>query len=381
MPVYLDCNATTPVGEEVLEAMLPYLRAGFGNPSSAHSFGRMAREAVENARSQIASALGCASSQVIFTSCGSEANNHFIKGLAGYVKPSQIAVSAIEHPSVSKSAESLARSGWTVRKIRVDEKGVVDMHDAEAAMSAPTGMLSVMLANNETGAVQNIGMLSEMARSRKIWMHTDAVQAFGKIPFDFPSLGVHAMTISSHKIYGPKGAGALILDKRLSLNPLIDGGGQESGLRSGTENVAAIVGFGVAAMLARTRQEHFASSMAKMKLHLEEALRGMGAVFFSDAARTLPNTAYFSFPGIEGGTLVSEMDRMGFAIASGSACSSGKTEPSGTLLAMGISPELARGAVRVSLGLENTDAHIAGFLEAMHRTLDRLSSMASRIQV
>lgn len=381
MPVYLDYNATTPVDEEVLEAMLPYLGAGFGNPSSAHSFGRMAKEAVENARIQIAAALGCSSSQVIFTSCGSEANNHFLKGLAGYLRPAQVVVSAIEHPSISKSAESLTRSGWTVRKIRVDETGLVDMNDVEAAISKPTGMLSVMLANNETGVVQDVAMLSEMARSRKIWMHTDAVQAFGKIPFDFPSLGVHAMTISSHKIYGPKGAGALILDKRLSLNPLIDGGGQESGLRSGTENVAAIVGFGVAATLARSRQEHSASSMAKMRLRLEEALRGMGAAFFSDASCTLPNTAYFSFPGIEGGTLVSEMDRLGFAIASGSACSSGKTEPSGTLLAMGVSPELARGAVRVSLGRENTDAHIVDFLEAMRRTLNRLSSMSSRLQV
>ncbi len=381
MPVYLDYNATTPLDEEVLEAMLPYLGGGFGNPSSAHSFGRIAKEAIENARSQIAGALGCSSSQVVFTSCGSEANNLFLKGLASYLKPAQVAFSAIEHPSISKSAESLARSGWTTRKIRVDGKGLVDMGDAEAAISVPTGMLSVMLANNETGVVQDVGTLSEMARRKKIWMHTDAVQAFGKIPFDFPSLGVHAMTISSHKIYGPKGAGALVLDKRLTLNPLIDGGGQESGLRSGTENVAAIVGFGVAATLAKTRQEHAASSMAKMKLKLEEALRGMGAAFFSDADRALPNTVYFSFSGIEGGTLVGEMDKMGFAIASGSACSSGKTEPSATLLAMGVSPDLARGAVRVSLGWENTDAHIAAFLEAMRMTLDRLSSMASRLQV
>ena len=381
MPVYLDYNATTPVDEEVLEAMLPYLGAGFGNPSSAHSFGRIAREAIENARSQIAGSLGCSSSQVVFTSCGSEANNLFLKGLAGYLKPAQVAISAIEHPSISKSAESLTRSGWTVRKIRVDGEGLVDMNDAEAAISKPTGMLSVMLANNETGVVQDVAALSEMARRKKILMHTDAVQAFGKIPFDFPSLGVHAMTISSHKIYGPKGAGALILDKRLSLNPLIDGGGQESGLRSGTENVAAIVGFGVAASLARSRQEHSASSVAKMKLKLEEALRGMGAVFFSNSTRALPNTVYFSFSGMDGGTLVSEMDKMGFAIASGSACSSGKTEPSATLLSMGVSPDLARGAVRVSLGWENTDAHVTGFLEAMRTTLDRLSSMASRLQV
>lgn len=381
MPVYLDYNATTPVGEEVLEAMLPYLKSGFGNPSSAHFFGKMAKEALENARSQIAGALGCRSSQVIFTSCGSEANNLFVKGVAGYLKPSQAVISSIEHPSISKPALSLARSGWSLRKIRVDAKGVIDMNDAEAALSEPTGMVSVMLANNETGVVQDIGTLSEMARSRRTWMHTDAVQAFGKIPFDFASLGVHAMTISSHKIHGPKGAGALIVDKRLDLAPLIEGGGQESGLRSGTENIAAIVGFGVAATLAQSRLERLAGDMARMKRQLQSALRSMGAELFSDVPRSLPNTVYFSFRGIEGGTLVSEMDRAGFCIASGSACSSGKTEPSETLLAMGISPELARGAVRVSLGSGNGDEQIAGFLDALRAILARLSSMASRLQV
>lgn len=380
MPVYLDYNATTPMGEGILEAMLPYLGSGFGNPSSSHAFGRIAKEAIESARSQIAESVGCQRSQVIFTSGGSEANNLFIKGVASYLKPSQVAISSIEHPSITMPAGSLAGSGWSLRRIRVDGKGQLDMNDAERALSIPTGMASVMLANNESGVLQDLAKVSGLARTCGAWMHTDAVQAFGKIPLDFASLGVHAMTISSHKIYGPKGAGALIVDKRLALFPLIEGGGQESGLRSGTENVAAIVGFGAAAVLAKSRLATFARDTAILKRALEKALLDMGAAIFSDAPTVLPNTVYFAFAGVEGGTLVLEMDRAGFAIASGSACSSGKTEPSGTLLAMDIPSELARGAVRVSLGVGSDEAQIAGFISALKATLKRLSGMAARIQ-
>lgn len=377
MPVYLDYNATTPVGEEVLDAMLPHLRTGFGNPSSSHTFGRAAKEAVHNARSQVAEAVGCQSSQVVFTSGGSEANNLFVKGAAGYLKPATIAISSIEHPSIMKPAASLTRSGWLLRKISVDADGLLDMGDAESALSSPSSMVSVILANNETGIIQDVAKVAEMARSSGAWMHTDAVQAFGKIPLDFSSLGVHAMTISAHKIYGPKGVGALIVDKRLALMPLVEGGGQESGLRSGTENVAAIVGFGVAAMLAKTRILDYARHVECLKKKLESALLDMGAVLFSRGVPCLPNTAYFSFAGIDGGTLVLEMDRAGFAIASGSACSSGATEPSETLLAMGVSPDLARGAVRVSLGAGSHDSHVADFVAALKAALRRLSGMAA----
>ncbi|MHB1300141.1 MAG: cysteine desulfurase family protein [Burkholderiales bacterium] len=377
MPVYLDYNATTPVGEEVLDAMLPHFRTGFGNPSSSHIFGRAAKEAVHNARSQVAEAVGCQSSQVIFTSGGSEANNLFVKGAAGYLQPATIAISSIEHPSIMKPAASLTRSGWLLRKISVETDGLLDMRDAESALSNPVGLVSVMLANNETGIIQDVAKVAEMARSRGAWMHTDAVQAFGKIPLNFSSLGVHAMTISAHKICGPKGVGALIVDKRLALMPLIEGGGQESGLRSGTENVAAIVGFGVAATLAKTRLLDYARHVECLKKKLESALLDMGAVFFSRGVPCLPNTTYFSFVGIDGGTLVLEMDRAGFAIASGSACSSGATEPSETLLAMEVSPDLARGAVRVSLGAESRDSHVADFVTALKAVLRRLSSMAA----
>ncbi len=380
MPVYLDYNATSPMETEVLDGMLPYLRTGFGNPSSLHAFGRVAREAVHNARSQVAEAVGCQSSQVIFTSGGSEANNLFIKGAAGYLKPGTIAISSIEHPSIVKPAASLIRAGWLLRKISVDAEGLLDISDAESALSSPSSpscMVSVMLANNETGVIQDVSKVAEITRSRGAWMHTDAVQAFGKIPLNFHSLGVHAMTISAHKICGPKGVGALIVDKRLALMPLVEGGGQESGLRSGTENVAAIVGFGVAAMRAKNRLLNYARHVECLKKKLESALQDMGAVLFSRGAPRLPNTSYFSFAGIDGGTLVIEMDRAGFAIASGSACASGATDPSETLLAMGVSPDLARGAVRVSLGAESDDSHVADFVTALKAALRRLSTMAA----
>lgn len=376
MPVYLDYNATTPVGEEVLDAMLPYLKSDFGNPSSIHAFGRRAKDAIEEARARVARSIGCRSSQVVFTGSGSEANNLFIKGIAGTLGVSTLAISAIEHPSIAKPAKFLTRLGWSLEFMGVGTDGLLDMAEAENILESAS-VVSVMLANNETGAIQDVSGLAKAARSRKIWMHTDAVQAFGKIPIDFPSLGVHAMTLSAHKIYGPKGVGALILDKRIALTPQIDGGGQESGMRSGTENVAAIVGFGVAAELAVSRMQNLAGKLRKLKAVLEQGLSEKGAVLFSKASQCLPNTTCFSFPGVDGGTLVVELDRAGYAVASGSACASGKTEPSGTLLAMGIAPDLARGAVRVTFGAESSESHVAGFLSALGSVMTRLSGMAA----
>lgn len=375
MTSYLDHNATTPLDEAVLEAMMPYLKQGYGNPSSAHVFGRRAREAVEASRARISEASG--GGRVIFTGGGSEANNLFVKGVAATLPPGRIAVSAIEHSSVSRAAAALTRSGWTLRRLAVDWQGFVDCDDCREGFEAPTAMASVMLANNETGVIQDIPRIAEQARAMKIWMHTDAVQAFGKMPVDFRALGVHAMSLSAHKIGGPKGVGALVVDKRLSLLPLVDGGGQETGLRSGTENVAGIVGFGVAASLAVSRLEARAEALLAIRLHLEKALAQMGAVLFSGGDACLPNTACFAFPGIDGPTLVVEMDRAGHAIGSGSACSSGATEPSEVLLSMGVSPEIARGAVRVSLGQGSDLAGIEAFLSSLAATLSRLRGLSA----
>ena len=377
--IYFDHNATTPVEECVLEAMLPFLRGRYGNASSRHELGTVARRALDAAREQVAALVNVRPSQVIFVSGGTEANNAFIKGTASYLKPSQVAVSAIEHPCVAKPAQELARAGWKLRKLAVTGDGALDLADIETALRQPTGLVSVMLANNETGVVQDVAAAGERARRARALMHTDAVQALGKIPVDFPALNVHAMTLSAHKIYGPKGAGALIVDKRLELRPLIHGGGHEQGLRSGTENVPAIVGFGVACELAAGRLGELAPRLEALRARLERGLRGMGAVIFGAAAPRIPNTSYFAFDRIEGETLVIELDKLGYAVAPGAACSSANPEPSATLLAMGVDPELARGAVRFSLGAGNTTAQIDEFLRALAVVVARLRGLTAMV--
>jgi cysteine desulfurase len=375
--VYFDHNATTPLDERVLVAMLPFLRKHYGNASSRHEFGTHARNAVERAREQVAALTNVEPSQIVFTSGGTEANNLFVKGAAGYLRPSQIAVSAIEHPCVAKPAQELARNGWKVRKLAVDHDGRVDPSDVDAALEEQTGIVSVMLANNETGVVQDLAAIAAKARAAGAVVHTDAVQALGKIPVDFDALNVHAMTLSAHKVYGPKGVGALVHDKRVSLRPLLSGGGHEQGLRSGTENVAAIVGFGAACEIVAQHVHDLAPHIAAMREALECGLNEMGAVIFGGGAPRIPNTSYFAFPGVDGEMLVIELDKAGYAAASGAACSSTSTEPSATLLAMGVAPELARGAVRVSLGKDNQPEQIEWFLYALGAVLLKLKRLTA----
>lgn len=375
--VYFDHNATTPLDEKVFEAMLPYLRGRYGNASSRHELGTVARRAVDAARERVAAFVNVQPAQVVFVSGGTEANNLFIKGAAGYLKPSQVAVSAIEHPCIAKPAQDLARQGWKVRKLAVSPDGEIDLADVERALVEPTGMVSVMLANNETGVIQDVAAVAQRARAAKALMHTDAVQALGKVPVDFSALGVHAMTISAHKIYGPKGAAALVMDKRLQLRPIIHGGGHEQGLRSGTENVPAIVGFGAACELAAKRMRELTPRFEAMRDRLEQGLRDMGAVIFGERAARIPNTSYFAFKGILGETLVIELDKVGYAVAPGAACSSANPEPSATLLAMGVDPEVAAGAVRFSLGAANTMQQVDEFLKALRVVVTRLRSMTA----
>ena len=375
--VYFDHNASTPVDEKVLEAMLPYLRGECGNASSRHEFGTVARKAVDRAREQVAALVGVQPVQVIFTSGGTEANNFFIKGAASYLKPAQIAVSGIEHPCVTTPAQELTHQGWKFRKLAVTRDGAIDLADVGAALREPTGLVSVMRASNETGVIQDVAAVAERARAAGAWMHSDAVQALGKIAVDFEALKLHAMTLSAHKIYGPKGAGALVVDKRLELRPLLSGGGQERDLRSGTENVPAIVGFGAACELAAGRMNELALRLAAMRERLERGLREMGALIFGANAARIPNTSYFAFKGIVGETMVIELDKAGFAVGAGAACSSTNTEPSATLLAMGIPPELARGAVRFSLGAANTMQQVDEFLGALAGVVTRLRRLTA----
>jgi cysteine desulfurase len=375
--IYFDHNATTAPDKRVLEAMLPFLQGEYGNASSRHEFGTRARKAVNHAREQVANLVNVQPSQVVFVSGGTEANNLFIRGAAGYLKPTQVVVSGVEHPCVKKPAQDLARQGWKVRTLAVRSDGLVDLADVDAALTDTTGLVSVMLANNETGVIQPVAEISAKARDKRAWMHTDAVQALGKIPVDFHALGVHAMTISAHKIYGPKGAGALVMDKRLELKPIIHGGGHEMGLRSGTENVPAIVGFGVACELAQDRMDQTSAHLRALRDRADRGLLALGAMIFGQGAPRIPNTTYFAVPDIDGETLVIELDKAGFAVASGAACSSTSTEPSATLLAMGVSPELARGAVRVSFGVHNTARQVEDFLKALSAVLNRLRRLTA----
>lgn len=377
-PVYLDHNATTPLAPAVLAAMLPWLESLCGNASSRHEYGRRARQAVDEARQKVAAALGAHPTEVVFVSGGSEANNLFIKGAAASRKAGVIAISAVEHPCVLKPAAQLARQGWTLREIAVDGAGRIDGEDYLHALQAKPALISVMAANNETGMVHDVAALAVAARATGAWFHSDAVQVFGKLPLDFRALnaaGVHALTVSAHKINGPKGAAALVVDKRVELQPQIAGGGHERGLRSGTENVPAIVGFGVAAELAAQGLAERAERLRSLRERLESGLAALGAHVFAASAERLPNTTYFAFRDIDGETLVGKLDRAGFAVASGAACSSANPEPSHVLRAMGVAPEFARGAVRVSLGAGNEVADIEQFINAVQVTVGRLHGL------
>lgn len=379
--IYFDHNATTALDSRVLEAMLPWMRAQSGNPTSRHIFGRSARDAVEHARAQVAEACGAYSSQVIFTSCGTEANNFAIKGMAGHNPSMQLLSSTIEHPCVTRPAIAMQKSDFIRHQISVDYDGKVDVEKLQQLLTAPTSLVSVMLANNETGVIQDIATIAEMARAAGALMHTDAVQGLAKLPLSFSDLNVHAMTIASHKIHGPQGAAALILDKRVDIEPLLHGGGQEKGLRSGTENVAAIVGFGAACELAITNQKSYASHTQALRDQFERGLLkvndALNVTIFGNKVMRLPNTSFFAIDNIEGETLVMALDRKGYAVASGSACSSDSTEPSHVLLAMGVDVDTARGAVRVSFSASNTAEQVTDFLVILNSEVLRLKQLTA----
>jgi len=378
--IYFDHNATTKVDEAVLEAMLPYFREHYGNASSGHSSGLNTRRAINRAREQVAQAVGAWPAQVIFTSGGSEANNLFVRGVSDSLKPSALAVSAIEHPCVLRTAQALTRKNgekWQLHYLAVDITGQIRADEASRILTGEKpAIVSAMLANNETGVIQDIASITEIAKTQNAWIHTDAIQAFGKIPVNFMELGVHAMTLSAHKIYGPKGAAALIVDSRLPIKPLIYGGGHENGLRSGTENVPAIVGFGMACELAVSRLAESMAYTIKLRDYLERGLLEMGATVFGLGVPRLPNTCYFALPDIEGDTLVVRLDKKGFAVASGAACSSATPGKSHVLEAMNVPSVLTRCAVRVSLGPNNTIEEVKTFLVATRHIVDELRKMS-----
>ncbi len=356
--------------------MLPYMSKVCGNPSSVHRFGRLQRDAIEQARTQVAMLAGARSEQVIFTSGGTESNNLILRGMSGYGRYSQtgrvgaikrIAVSRIEHPSILEPSRFLPVE---VDYIDVDAEGYVTPATLDQAIKTDTGLVSIMAANNETGVIQPLDSLIQQCRDQAIYFHTDASQAAGKIALNFTASGAHAMTISAHKFYGPVGAGALIIDKSLPLDAVQMGGLQEKGLRAGTENIAAIVGFGKAAEIAIERLEQRRIHTRQLRDLFEQGLKEISAVtIFAEQAKRLPNTVQFSVAGFDGESLLMQLDRKAIAVSSGSACSSGKTEPSHVLQAMNVPTEIANAAIRVSFGENNTISDVDALLTALHDIL------------
>jgi len=372
MPVYLDHNATTPLHPEVLEAMMPYITGVYGNPSSVHRYGRLTRDALEQARTQVARLVNAEANQIVFTSGGTEANNLAIKGCLANQSVSRFAVSEIEHASLLEPSRTMTSSKltrqWQLDMIPVNTQGQLEVDNLLACLHTDTRLVSVMSANNETGVIQDIKTLvaTTKVNNADTVFHSDACQMVGKQPVNFAELGLDLMSLSSHKIYGPQGAGALVVNRSIDLAPQIVGGGQEKQLRSGTENLAALVGFGRAAELAEQMLSTRQKAASELQVQLEQQLQLMqGVEIFSQSVSRLPNTLQFAMQGIDGEALLMELDRKGFAVSSGSACDSTKTEPSHVLLAMSVPAETARGAIRVSFGEHNTDEDVSQFVEAL----------------
>ena len=382
MQTYFDHNATSPLHPEVLEAMLPYLSSPTANASSLHSPGRQARSAIELARNEVAELVNSTAESVIFTSGGSEANNLLLKGYVGPEDQRPIVSSEIEHPSVLQPLLQLEQSGYQVIRLKVNSAGQVDLEAAQKILKEISPQVfSVMLANNETGVLQPLQELIHLIESEDCLTHSDATQAIGKMPIDMKQLGLSALTLSAHKFQGPQGVGALIVHRK-PRQALISGGEQEKGRRAGTENVAMIVGMGKAARIAALEIEHKRHHLSQLREVLESRLATLpGVVVFGQEAERLPNTTYFSLPYYHGETLLMELDRAGFALASGSACHSEVTRASHVLSAMGVNDSLALNAIRVSFGMSNTLQEVDALVSKLQDLINRLPAIIRQAAV
>jgi cysteine desulfurase len=378
--IYFDHNATTPLTPEVLAAMMPYLTEEFGNASSIHAYGQNAREAVEQARSSVAALLGARAADVMFTSGGTESNNHAILGAvaAAHGKAKHVITSAIEHVAVLDSCRALAKSGIDLTVLPVDRDGLVNPEEVRGAIRPETVLITVMLANNEIGTIEPIEEIGKIAAEKGIVFHTDAVQAAGKISIDVEKLGVDLLSISAHKFCGPKGAGALYIRKGTEIGPLMYGGHSERDRRPGTEDVAAIAGIGKAAELARMSMRAESERMRGLRDRLERGLLERVQHSWVNGARAprVPNTANLTFPFIEGEAMVIALDLKGLACSTGAACSSGAVEPSHVLLALGLAPEDARATLRLSLGRQTTEEEIDFALKTIPPVIERLRQLS-----
>ncbi len=373
--IYLDNNATTPVDPRVREAMLPFLGDAFGNPSSPHAAGRAARDAVETARAQVAALVGAPADTIVFTGGGTESITTAIRGaLAAQPDKRHIVTSSIEHSATKNLCEQLGREGCEVTWLRVDAGGLPDLDEYRAALREDTALVTFIWANNETGVVLPVAEMARMADERRIVCHIDAVQAAGKVSLDLAQVPAHLLSVAAHKFHGPKGAGALFVRSGLGLPPLLRGGGQERGRRSGTENVPGIVGMGLAAEISAAVFPVEMPRVARMRDEFEAGVgdRFADVRFHGDKAHRLPNTTNFALPGLDAQGLLAGLDRLGVACSVGSACTSGEVHASHVLRAMGVGDDEARSSLRFSFSRMNTSGEVPAALAALSQAASRL---------
>jgi len=380
--VYLDHNATTPLDHRVFEAMKPYLVQHFGNASSPHRYGRRAQQALEESRETVAHTIGARSGEIIFTSGGTESDNLALRGVAHAQGRGHIITTAIEHHAVLRTCAALEGDGFTVTYLPVDNQGRINPDDLKRSIRKDTILISVMLANNETGVIEPISEVSSIARNHGIPFHCDAVQAVGKIRVDVNALGADLLSLSAHKLYGPKGIGALFVKDSMRLDPVMTGGHHERGLRAGTENVAGAVGFAHALHIAINAMDSYHTKISSLRNKLEsEVLQRIDHVTVHGAhAQRLPHCSSLGFSSVEAESILLHLDLRGIAASSGSACTTGETEPSHVLTAMGLSPEIAQGTIRISLGRGNTEEDINYALDVLAYAISSLRGISSQWQ-
>ncbi|MBA4448017.1 MAG: cysteine desulfurase [Nitrosopumilaceae archaeon] len=376
--IYLDNAASTQIHDDVLESMLPYLKEQYGNPSSIHRYGRLSRKAVEKARKQIASLINAEPSEIFITSGGTESNNTALQGIATKHSSGQIITSSIEHDAILEPCKKLSQEGFDVVYLPVNNFGTINLSDLKNFLSEKTRIVSIMFGNNEVGTIQPIAEITKICHEHDVLFHTDAVQAVGKVPINVRELGVDLLSISSHKLYGPKGIGALYIKKGTLLNPLILGGGQEHGLRSGTENVANIVGFGKACDIAKSNLNENISHMKKLRNTLvQNVSNGISQVTINgDPENHLPNNAHFTFLGVNGEDLIIKLDEYGVAASTGSACSVHTQKASHVLQAMGFSHEQITGSLRLTTGIFNNENEIEEAVKILKKVVQELRSVS-----
>ena len=376
----MDHSATTPVAAEVLEAMLPYFSDKFGNASSLHGFGREAREALEESRQKLARLLNADPGEIVFTSGGTESDNLALRGIAYKNRNSgrHIITSQIEHPAILETCRSLEREGFSVTYLPVNREGLIELSELKGAIRPDTILISIMHANNEVGTIQPLEEVGRLAADRDIYLHTDAVQTVGKIPVDVEAMGADLLSLSAHKLYGPKGVGALFIRRGTKIQSLATGGGHERNLRSGTENVAGIVGLARAADLAREEMAAEGHRLVELRDRLAELVLGRvkDAWINGSMKKRLPGSLNFGFSYVEGESLLLYLDSKGVAVSTGSACSSHKLEPSHVLLALGLKPEECHGSLRITMGRSNSREQVDYVADCIAEAVERFRMMS-----